>query len=174
MPIIIEALYLVAPVGVLEQKLIGGAEAFRGLVPNATYATDGEVAGCGFMAPQDACHFAEYLGRLGLRLDTDDAESDLVLVDMRQGVVGKSRRVISQRLPYPGVATLRVTVARLAGGRSEALVGLEGWDPAESMNRHLDTGEMPSVDELEFLGRIEGKDTYRHKVTGKIYYAGRS
>lgn len=174
MPIIIEALYLVAPVGVLEQKLIGGAEAFRGLVPNATHATDGEVAGCGFMAPDDAHRFAQHLGRLGLRLDPQDPESDLVLVDMRQGLLGRSSRVISERLPYPGETTLRVTVARLAGGRSDALVGLEGWEPAESMNRHLDTGEMPSVDELEFLGRIEGKDTYRHKVTGKFYYAGRS
>lgn len=174
MPIIIEAIHLVVPVGVLEEKLLGGAKAFRGLVPNATHATDGEVAGCGFMAPQDAYRFADYLGRLGLRFDTDDAESDLVLVDMRQGVIGKSRRVTSDRLPYPGKPGLRVTVARLAGGQSQALVGFEGWAPTESMNRQLDTGEMPSMDELEFLGRIDGKDTYRHKVTGKIYYSGRS
>lgn len=174
MPIIIEAIYLVAPVSVLEEKLIGGAKAFRGLVPNATYATDGELAGCGFMAPRDAYRFADHLCQFGLWLDKEDPESDLTLVDMRQGIVGKSRRVISERLPYPGERGLRVTVARLAGGQSRELRGFEGWEPSESMNRYLDTGEMPAMDELEFLGRIEGKDTYRHKVTGKIYYSGRS
>lgn len=174
MPIIIEAIYLVVPVSVLEEKLIGGPEAFRGLVPNATHATDGELAGCGFMSPHDAYRFADYLGKLGLRLDMEDPDSDLTLVDMRQGVVGKSRHVVSQRLPYPGDPRLRVTVARLVGGRSEELKGFEGWDPAESMNGSLDSGEMPGLDELEFLGRIDGVDTYRHKVTGKIYHSGRS
>lgn len=173
MPLIIEAIYLVAPVSVLESKLVGGAEGFRQLSPNATHATDGELAGCGFMTPDDAYRFAGFLGKLGLRFDPDDPDSDLTLVDMRQGVIGSSTRVISERLPYPGQPKLAVTVARLAGGRSRDLRGFEGWKPEQSLNGTLDAGDIPPLDELEFLGRIKGVDTYRHKVTGKLYYSGR-
>jgi hypothetical protein len=174
MPLIIEAIYLVAPVDVLASRLLGGAETFRNLVPNTTHATDGELAGCGFMSPSDAYRFASFLAKHGLRFDPEDPDSDLTLVDMRQGVIGRSSRVISERVPYPGHPTVRVRVARLAGGQVKDLVGFDGWNPEESMNRTLDNNGMPSLEELEFLGRIDGKDTYRNKVTGKLYYAGRS
>ena len=174
MPIIIEALYLVAPVARLKRRLIGGAATFEHLAPNTTFVSDGEVAGCGFMSLADANSFALKLGELGLRLSQPDADSDLVLVDMRRGVIGPSTWPLFEKVPAPGYPGFTLATLRLRDGESTDLKGFEGWDIESSINFQEQRGDLAHPDDLEFIGTTDGVDTYRHKLTGNTYYSGRS
>lgn len=174
MSLVIEAIYLVVRVSTINQRLEGGLDAFRALCPNRTFVTDGELAGCGFMSIEALNHFAVRLVENGFSRDIDDLDADMMLVDMKDGLYGASSWCVFERIPYPGRPGLTLATARLAGGSVEGFKAYEGWNPESNMNLDYQLSPPPSLEELEYLGEKNGVDAYRHKVTGKLYYAGRA
>lgn len=174
MSLVIEAYYLVLPVSAVKRRLVGGVETLRRLSPNQTFACDGEIAGCGFMSFQDVNRFAFELGGYGFTFNLGKPDHELVIVDMNQGLFMPSDWCLFERVPYPGHPGLTLATARLKGGVATEPVGYEGWDPEDSLNLQRQRGELPTIDELEFVERRDGVDVYRHKVTGKLFYSGRT
>lgn len=173
MSLVIEAMYLLVRVSTINQRLEGGLDAFRALCPNRTFVTDGELAGCGFMSTEALDHFAVRLVENGFSRDIDGPDAEMVLADMKDGLRDASSWCVFERIPYPGRPGLTLATARLAGGSAEGPKAYEGWNPESNMNLDYQLSPPPALGELEYLGEKNGVDTYRHKVTGKLYYAGR-
>lgn len=174
MSLVIEALYIVVRVSTVNQRLAGGIDAFRGLCPNRTFVTDGELAGCGFMNFDDAERFANKLVRAGFDSQAEHPDAEIVLVDMKDGPSSPSDWCHFEQIPYPGRPGLTLATVRLKDGAVVEPKAYEGWDRESNLNLSYQTSPTPSLEELEFVETRNGVDTYRHKVTGKLYYASRA
>jgi len=174
MPVVIEAIYVAVPMSRLVARLPEAALTFWELVPNMTYTCDSEVVACGFMAQSDAAGFVAELVRLGLTDGQDGPDGDVVTADMITGLHAPSNWAVFEKIPAPGHPGFTHSTLRLKGGEVTALAFMEFWTPEDSINFHYQRGEAPRPEDLELIGREGEQDVYRHKVTGKIFYAGRT
>lgn len=172
MPIIIEAVYLIVPVAVINQRLKGGLDHFKKLVPNRTYVCDDELAGCGFMSSDDAWEFAETLMTHGFYIKYNDPNSEIALVDMVRGKLHPSGFYDFIRMFHPKGALTTLAVAKLKGGVAEQVLAYTGWDPEKNMNLDWQNNKLPKMEDLEFVSEKNSVVTYRHKVTGELFYSG--
>ena len=148
MSLVIEAIYLLVRVSTINERLAGGLEAFKTLCPNKTYATDGELAGCGFMSIEDLNHFAVRLVENGFSREIDEPYSDMVLADMKDGLRAPTSWCVFERIPYPGRPGLTLATARLVGGSVEGFKAYDGWNPERNMNLDYQLSPPPSLEEL--------------------------
>jgi hypothetical protein len=172
MPIIVEAFYLVTPVSVINQRLTGGLEQFKKLVPNRTYVCDGELAGCGFMNSNDAWRFADTLMSHGFITSPDDPMVEIALVDMINGKLFPCGFCDFLRMFHRKDSPLTLAVVKLKGGVEEKVVAYAGWNPENNMNLDWQTNKSPKMEDLEYVSEKNGVITYRHKVTGQLFYSG--
>ena len=76
MAILIEGVTVVVPVASLHTRFPGGLSAFEEQAPNATFRSDGIVAGISFMVLADAWTFVRTLVRRGF-VDPSSTHADL-------------------------------------------------------------------------------------------------
>jgi hypothetical protein len=113
---------VVCPVTAIEARWKGGLEGFRRSVPNRAYCCDGDLAGVGFMAADDAEAFVRKLDFHGLRHLEDDRCKDVAVVSHDHGLLHPCSWVQVGRCgPWRTVTLL--------GRGEEAPVGPAWWDP---------------------------------------------
>ena len=61
MAVLVEGISVLIRKDAVRNKMIGGEDRLRLLIPNATYCDDGELARVGFMTPTDVRAFVEEL-----------------------------------------------------------------------------------------------------------------
>jgi hypothetical protein len=96
MPIVVVAITVAVRCDAIEGKVgegyPGGLQGFENDAPNDTFSTDGELASCSFMSPQDAGDFINTIqSKSGLKflVGEDNQAQDIVVVDQRQGPCNK-------------------------------------------------------------------------------------
>jgi hypothetical protein len=174
MPIIIEAIYVAVPVARVKARLPEGAASFRGYVPNRTYISDGEIEGCGFMVRDDALRFITKLVDHGFSCSLDSQDGEVVVADMISGLYAPSNWAVFEKIPAADHPGFTHSTLRLADGKVTALAFMESWTPASSISFDYQRGVAPRPEDVEFIGHEDSHDLFRHKVTGKIFRAGRT
>jgi len=86
MAVLVEGISVVTRRDAIQAKLVGGWQAFLGLVPNSTLCTDGVLARVGFMSPGGVGEFIDSLESVGLTfMKQSDVAEDISVVDMLTG-----------------------------------------------------------------------------------------
>lgn len=117
MAVLIEAISVVVPVSVLEDKYPGGLAAYERDCPNRTFCCDGGLTRVGFMVPEDVKTFVESLVSRGLTPFADGAWHDVAVVEQQSAAPTE---------PCPWLV-----VARKVGGLVFACLGSEEAGPIE-------------------------------------------
>ncbi len=172
MAVLAEAVSIIAPVATIRLRLAGGMAAFQALVPNESFACDGEVARVGFMASEDAVGFMAVLQGLGFWFVHNGQAVDCVFTD----------QVCGPTVPCPwlgfGMVTVegdRMPAAWLAGSTPRTLHGPVGWRFAGSLSEsfvYVTPEGMAKT--LVLVERQDGADVYRDRLTGVLHLMGRA
>jgi hypothetical protein len=85
MGVLVEALSVVVPVAVLDDKYAGGLSQYECDAPNATFCTDGYLTRIGFMSPHDVRAHIDSLKTRGLEFQKDAHFVHIAVVDQVQG-----------------------------------------------------------------------------------------
>ena len=172
MAVLIEALSVVVPVSVLEEKYPGGLEAYERDCPNQTFCCDGKLTRVGFMTPDDVGAFVMGLQQKGLEPFGDNCWNDVAVVDQRthSTTVPCDWLSCGWKFDGPAFACLR--------GDDTAPFDIyipAGWQFEGSISQtcgHVPVEQMS--ERLEFL-RSEGTiDYYLDRETGKEVTIGRT
>jgi hypothetical protein len=89
MAVLVEGISVIVREDAIKNKMNGGWERFRLLIPNQTFCKDSEVARVGFMEPAPLMEFVEQLEEFGLTYLDDGAPVDLIVVDQQRGPMVK-------------------------------------------------------------------------------------
>jgi len=84
-PVLIEAITVLTRRDAIDSKLEGGWPAFRQLVPNQTFCTDGPLARVAFMDPNAVREYVQQLEAGGLTFAGEEGSADLAVVDQFHG-----------------------------------------------------------------------------------------
>lgn len=174
MPVLIEAISVVCRLDSIEQKFIGGWDAFLRLVPNRTLAKDDAVVRVGFMAPSDVEKFVDQLQAHGLQFLVDKQSVDIAVVDQLQGFRSICSWLEFSRLDLTG-AGQRVAASRFAGTSSEEVVTPAGWALERSLSASF--GFVPTEHKEMTLSHVQREgaiDAYRDQLSGGKVYIGRT
>jgi len=170
-PVLLDGTSVVVRLDAISERYSGFWPRFVDQAPNRTMCSDGELARVGFMDTRDADAFVEALGARGLVAESDGKAVDCVIVEQATG----------SRLPCPWLDRsvvdfegVQVPVGRLVGGAATRIAVPNGWNPGSLLETDLQFPLSEVKEQLEYL-RSEGMvDVYRHRVTGKILYTGRT
>jgi hypothetical protein len=140
----------------------GGLAGFRDDSPNATFCADEHVSRIGFTMPADA---QEFVARLTRKWPAGRYAADApALVDGHQ--------LTQQPGDWLGLGRWgNVPLAWLAGTRRGDLHAPAGWN-AERLLLHMSQDEIRA--QLDFVHTKDGVETYRHRITGQLFYVGRT
>jgi len=181
MSVLIEAISVVLRRDAIDERYVGGWDAFQEHVPNATLCTDGRLARVGFMGPPDAQAFIADLQGNGLRFLVDGVATDLAVVDQQQGPLHPSRWLGFGKLQLETGGTVAMSWMSETGGMgpNEApgpLATPPGWTFAGSLSeqfRFVPTEEV--AHRLQLLRKDEdGRDVYLDLDTGREIYIART
>ncbi len=163
MAVPIEAFSVVVRNSTLEAKYPGGLAQYEADRPNATFCADEHLSRVGFMDKGDADFFAAELAAKGLTPSRDGKAEDVALVTSD-----------GPKQPCDWLALARwenVTIAWLAGTDPGNLYAPVGWQPQQPLEWMSDDEKK---ERLEYLRSEEAVDVYRHKLSGKEVYVGRT
>ncbi len=73
---------VITPVKIIQEKFLGGFEAFRNAAPNGTFCTDGNLAAVSFMGPHDSRPWVKFLEENGLEIWGGEEGVDLHFRDI--------------------------------------------------------------------------------------------
>lgn len=178
MAVLIEAISIVFRRDAIDERYVGGWEAFQGHVPNATLCTDGPLVRVGFMGPPDAQAFVADVEGSGLRFLVDGVAADLVVVDQQQGPLNPCRWLAFGKLQLDDGGT--VAMAWLSDESDPAPGGAlatpPGWTFEGSLSqqfRFVPTDEV--AHRLQLLRQDDhGQDVYLDLDTGREIYIART
>jgi hypothetical protein len=174
MAVLVEANSVIVRVAAIHEKLQGGMEAFRRLVPNKTFCSDNELARVGFMTPQDVRTFEERLQQHGLIYWENGRAVDFVFANQIEGLTAHSTWAEYGRVPLGGNSAHIVGACRLTGSQQIQVFTPEGWQFEGSMSqnsRYLPEGETNGAP--VYIGRQDRVDVYFDPKQGKQVYMGR-
>lgn len=135
MSVLAEAISVVAPIPVLEERFPGGLAGYRSLVPNGQFCADEHLTRVGFMSPSDVARWVGILTEHGLEPVRGETENtwgtwtDYAVVDQFDGPTR----------PCPWIAFEKsadgYSFCWLAGTEPGALASPVGWtaDSSRSM-----------------------------------------
>ncbi len=174
MAVLIEAISVVIRADVLTEKIPGGWDEFKRLVPNKTLCADNEIVRVGFMVPQDVEAFVDRLETMGLKYLRNGKAVDIAVVDQVRGPTAKCEWLEFGRVNIVDSET-EVSTCRLVGSKSSEVVTPPGWIFEKSLSSTF--GFVPTDQvgtELKFLRHENGLDVYLNSITGKEVYIGRT
>jgi hypothetical protein len=100
MAVLIEAISVVVRKDAINNKMEGGWERFKLLIPNSTFCHDDELARVGFLDPQLVGEFVKELLALGLIYLEGDEPTDMIVVDQQRGPVTECKWIEFARLGF--------------------------------------------------------------------------
>ena len=172
MAVLVEAISVIVRVDAVEARYPGGWAAFRDAVPNATLASDREVARIGFMASADVEAYIRHLETNGLNFIRHGTSIDVVVVDQQRG---PTKPCAWLDWGHVSISGDQIAACRLKGSKMMTLIMPEGWKFEGSLSQTF--GFVPSGAEDKSLDIIEtkdGMDVYRNRLTGRLVYVGRT
>jgi hypothetical protein len=172
MAVLVEAISVIVRVDAIMRRFVGGWPDFRDAVPNATFASDNEIARAGFMAPDDVAAFIAKLEVGGLIFLRDGKSVDMAVVDQQRG---PTKHCDWLDWGHVAVDGNRISACRITGSLSKTLMKPEGWTFEGSLSQTF--GFVPGGQEdwsLELLGRKDGIDMFHNLLSGKDVYVGRT
>jgi len=177
MAILIEGVTVVVPIASLHARFPGGLSAFEQQAPNATYRSDGIVAGISFMVLADAWVFVRTLVRHGFVDPSATRSSDVAVVEQQDGFLAPCDWLnmdlttcnLPDGSPFPAV------IAWMGATRPTTFAAPDGWSPRTMVGIAEDdlenNYELVKVDRHpESRGAVVA---YRHRETGRMAYVGR-
>jgi hypothetical protein len=131
MAILIEGVTVVVPIASLHARFPGGLSAFEQQAPNATYRSDGIVAGISFMVLADAWVFVRTLVRHGFVDPSATRSSDVAVVEQQDGFLAPCDWLnmdlttcnLPDGSPFPAV------IAWMGATRPTTFAAPDGWSP---------------------------------------------
>jgi hypothetical protein len=186
MAVLIEAISVVIRRASIDDRYIGGWEAFERHVPNATLCTDGRLARVGFMGPPDAQAFIAELAGNGLRFLVDGVATDLAVVDQQEGPLHPCRWLAFGRLQLERGGTVAMCWLEDGNDGSDgterqaaapgALAAPPGWEYEGSLSQQFQFIPSEQVEHrLQLLRRDDhGQDVYLDLDTGREIYIART
>ena len=160
MGVLVEAISVIVPVRVLEEKYPGGVQGYARNCPNGTYCSDGSLTRVGFMVPADVEAFLEHLAGFGL-VSFDGARCiDMAVVDQRQGPTARCDWCEF------GVHRLGFSVAWLTGTSASPMAAPPGWTVARARSIRFAPAEERAGRFLR-LARKAGVEIYLDFRTGR-------
>jgi hypothetical protein len=132
--VLVEALSVVIKTRRVAAAYPGGWDGFVADSPNDTLCSDGELVRLGFMTPADVAACVRGLEAAGLVHLEDGLAADFAIVDQRRGPVDRC-----DWLEFGRMASEQgdVSVCRLAGSTSEALVTPANWSYEDSLSHRF-------------------------------------
>jgi hypothetical protein len=131
MSVLVEAISVIVRVDAIHEKFPGGWIGFKDLIPNQTLCSDNELARVGFMTPEDAKNFVNWLESAGLIYHDGGKAKDLVVVDQLRGPM-----VSCDWVEFGHVGgNERVAACRLTGSMQAVLMRPEGWSFEGSLSQ---------------------------------------
>lgn len=174
MAVLIEAISVVVRADSILNKLPGGWEEFKAIVPNQTLCADNEIARIGFMTTQDVEAFIKKLQSKGLEFLRGGEAIDIAVADQMRGLTSKCSWLEFGRVNL-GDGGSRVAACRLAGSEVMEVVTPPGWEFEGSLSSTF--GFVPTEHAekgMQFLRHENGLDVYFNPLTGKEVYVGRT
>jgi hypothetical protein len=161
MAVLAEAFSVVVPVDVINARLSGGLAAYRTMVPNRTYCTDGRLTRVGFFAPPDVRDFVENLQGVGLRLWGDGGFVDIAVIDQHSGPTDTCSWLRFEK-HAEGFSTVRMSDEATLGH----IAAPEGWSPTQSSSLKFIPSEEAGDRFFEF-GEDSGDSVLPATSTGR-------
>lgn len=165
MSVLIEALSVVVPVSILEEKFPGGSHTYAAASPNATYCRDDHLTRIGFMAPADVARFIGNLEALGLIFVVEGAARDIAVVDQFTGPTVRCPWFIGGRHPAG------YSIGWLRGTPPGTLCAPQHWSPDQSRSMQFVRNEELTARMLP-LGKQGGVDVVLDFETGRELHLG--
>lgn len=123
MGVLCEALSVVIPMTVLEERFPGGVAGYAENCPNSTFCSDGHLTRVGFMALSDVGQFARMLEQHGIRAHDGEKFVDAAVVDQLSGLTAPCEWL------HAGRHEDGYSVAWLAGTEPFPMGAPEWWSP---------------------------------------------
>ena len=172
MAILIEGVTVVVPVVSLHTRFPGGLSAFEQQAPNATYRSDGIVAGISFMVLADAWVFVRTLVGHGFVDPSATRSSDVAVVDQQAGFLAPCDWLnmdittcnLPDGSPFPAV------IVWMGATRPTTFAAPDGWSP-RTMVRIADDDLEKNYELVKVDRHPEGRGAvvaYRHRETGRM------
>lgn len=172
MAVLLEAVSVVVRRDAIDERCVGGWEAFSNAVPTAVFCYDSEIACVGFMAVADAETLVAHLRALGLRVDSSTGEVDVCIVEQ----LGRS----GQPASWLGVTRLateeiggEVTVGYLIGTSEKRVVMPGNWKFAGSPSEKPLDFVRTDDERLKFIRSENNVDVYWDSVQECEVYSAR-
>ena len=137
MAVLVEAISVVVRIDAIEARYAGGWEAFRGAVPNATLASDTEVARIGFMTPNDIEAYIRHLEANRLVFIQGGTSIDIAVVDQQRGPTKPCAWLDWGHVPIGGG---QVAACKLKDSKMMTLITPEGWKFEGSLSQTYEIG----------------------------------
>lgn len=176
MPVLVEAISVIIRSDAIEERYLGGFDAFEAEIPNKTACSDGELVRVGFMVPADVESYIRRLSAKGLRYLAEGTAQDIVVVDQQSGPLVRCDWIEAERVSLDPEGTQTITIAQLVNSQVEGLATPEGWNYAESLSRSFSFSadvQNPSAG-MRFLRHENGLDVYWDDLAAKEVFVGRS
>jgi hypothetical protein len=172
MAVLIEAISVVVPVSVLEEKYPGGLDAYERDCPNRTFCCDGKLTRVGFMTPPDVGAFITGLERKGLEPFAAGCWKDVAVVDQQSGQSTAPCDWLAGGRKFDGPV---FALLKEDKNKQIDIYLPAGWQFEGSLSQQYNYVPVEEASErLEFL-RSEGTiDYYRDRETGKEVTIGRT
>jgi hypothetical protein len=124
MAVLVEAISVIVRCDAIDARYPGGWEAFRNGVPNATLASDTEIARVGFMTPIDVEAYVRELQMNGLAFNRHGTSADFAVVDQQRG---PTKPCAWLDWGHVSVSGGQVVACRLNGSKIMSLATPEDW-----------------------------------------------
>lgn len=176
MAVLVEAISVIIRSDAIEQRHLGGFEAFEAEIPNKTACSDGELVRIGFMVPADVEDYILRLSTKGLRYLVEGTATDIIVVDQQSGPLARCEWIEAGRVSLDPEGTQMITIAQLVNSQLEGFAAPPGWDYAESLSRSFgfvkDAHNQSAG--MRFLRHENGRDIYWNEFTDKEVFVERS
>jgi hypothetical protein len=169
--VLVEGISVIVRMDAILERIPGGWEAFKGLVPNRSLCADNELARAGFMHPDDVKRFVGVLEGFGLVYRDGETARDIAVVDQLRGPAIRCDWIESGHVGEKE----RVAACRLAGSSQTVLMRPEGWSYEGSLSQtHAFVPAGAIGKSLKFLRHENGLDVYLNLLTGEEVFQGRT
>lgn len=174
MAVLIEALSVVAKRSSIDNKYVGGWEAFVAAVPNNTLCYDDQLARVGFMVGKDAEEYVRHLELNGLTHLDQGKPVDIAGVSQVSGLVMECDWLEfgHMELDDPGE---RVAYCFASGSNTAGIAVPLDWQFEGSMSQRYVFADGNSIKEgFKFLRHEDGVDVYLNLLSGEEVFVGRT
>lgn len=162
MAVVCDALSVLIPARILEERWPGGPEGYASNAPNRTFCSDGLLTRIGFMTPNDVSYWVDLLRDRGYRFVEEingiATFVDIAVVDQLAGPTAHCPWIVSE-------VRDGVRWSWLAGQEPGDLVGPAGWTPSKSASMHFVPPEvgktLPAVRSGELISILDPEGVTR-------------